>query len=187
MLNSNGTKFLPYGLLVVIFAALLFKPLHAGMNVEQYLPPPSVIESDEARQRVEKQIEHERKQAEILQQQQAAEREAESLKQEMERQQRPFAVKLVEQRCLTCHTPDVLEQQSRSLLHWALVVQRMHRLNGAPLESGDTLVIAKHLAQQSGVSPLRTLVEYFVLALVILVFLGVIWRSINLIKRKGKA
>lgn len=158
------------------------------MNIEDLLPPPSYIGSEEDRIKVQKQIENEREQARIRQEQDVAKREAQRLELDLERQQRPYPVRLVEQRCLTCHSPDVLVQPPRSLLNWALVVQRMYWLNGAPLQSGDTQVIAQHLAQQNSVTRSRLVVEYLALTLVLLAFLALIWQSIKMVKRiRGKA
>jgi quinohemoprotein amine dehydrogenase alpha subunit len=66
---------------------------------------------------------------------------------------------IVRQKCSACHKPDekgqveVIEETRKSPEEWKAVVDRMIRLNSAPLPEGDFYPIIKELSRYLGLSP----------------------------------
>ena len=156
----------------------------AGMDVDEYLPPPPPITDEH-----EARIQRERITREIEAAREAADREAQALTREQERiererAKRPLAVQLIEARCANCHEDDTIFAKGRSRLGWEAVVLRMKWLNGADLKSGERKVIATWLAREYGVPTWRKASEILALFVSIIAAVWVV-RTLNTRRNKG--
>jgi hypothetical protein len=152
-LRRHGHRFSLTGAIVLVSLVLGMQNTgRAGMNVDEYLPPPPPIADEHEariqRERIAREIEAAREAAK--REAQAREREQERI--ERERASRPLAVQLIEARCASCHEDNTIFAKGRSRLGWESVVLRMKWLNGADLKSGERSVIASWLAAEYGVS-----------------------------------
>ncbi len=169
-----------------VLIALLSTPLGADVSFEDLVPNDQVVLSEAERESIRKQIAADR--AREAQRQQ----EARLAQQERERQwqanqaQRPLAELRVEQRCLTCHTPQLLAEQPRTLLHWGLVVQRMKWLNGADIPMAETYSLAQQLAQANPARSSRRWMDVLVLISVFMVVSFVGWQGYKKIAKQNK-
>lgn len=140
----------------IVFILMAFSAgLHADVSFEDMVGEIAPITDEAERERIQQQIAADRQAAKERQRQAASAQQAALKLWQNQQAQRPIEEQRVEQRCLTCHTPELLLQQPRSLLHWGLVVQRMKWFNGADVPIFETYSIAKHLAEQNPVSQAR--------------------------------
>lgn len=73
---------------------------------------------------------------------------------------RPLGLRLVEQRCTTCHSPDQLARHRYGPIGWWAVLLRMEFLNGARFASGERRVIVAHLASAHAATALQASIEW---------------------------
>lgn len=160
--------------------------LQAGVNIEDLLPPTSPIVDEAERDRIQQQIDADRARASQREQvERIAQQERERQWQAMQAQ-RPLGEQRVEQRCLTCHTPQLLAEQPRSLLQWGLVVQRMKWFNGADIPMAETYSIAQHLAETHPVTTVMRWLDSLFLVSFFIVFGLLSWRLHKKTKMKTK-
>jgi cytochrome c553 len=90
---------------------------------------------------------------------------------------RPYPERLLDS-CAACHAPAALAGVSHSWLGWYLTLSRMRWLNGASLDHAQILILTDHLTQRQPADQFKTLREYLVVALPVvlplLLWLG--WR-----------
>lgn len=66
---------------------------------------------------------------------------------------RPYAERVLLERCTSCHGPDRWAAQARTRLGWWWVVLRMQYLNGAIIAPGERSVIVEELVRNGPASP----------------------------------
>lgn len=161
----------------LIGAALAACPARGEMSAGDYQAGSRrMSNADRARESARVAEEHER--AAVA----AQDREAEAAEQkaalQARRQAMPPGARLVEDRCTTCHTTDVLSAYRRGWLGWWAIVLRMEMLNGARIDSGERREIVAHLSSRQRGSLARTAAEWTVLLAVLgsPMVLGLWWR-----------
>jgi len=152
----------------------------AGMDIDEYMPRSELIElTDEEAQRQRERVLREAERARV----QAAERErheaAERMRIDAEHAARPFAVRLIEQRCVGCHDMELVTFKPRTRIGWEWVVLRMQWINGAALAPGERTIIATHLADRHRAPARRALAELATALLVFGIAGWLSWRRIR--------
>lgn len=136
-------------LAMIVFLAGAALPAHAEMAGDDYRSP-SVLSSPQERARVAEELEAERQRMAFeAEQQQKAQARAMAL-QRQQAQQRPPGERLLDAKCTSCHSLDIVKSQHKSRLGWRWTVERMRWWHGASLEWGEAGVITQHLAQTRG-------------------------------------
>jgi hypothetical protein len=156
---SAGRRF-ALGTTIALLAAT---SAHAEMDHRDYqateMTGPAAMRSELQRRIEAERIEAARRAAEA----QAA-AEAARHAHEAELAARPYPVRLAEARCATtCHGPERFADTRHGWLGWLLVILRMRILNGALIESGESTVLARHLADTQAPGPWAVALEYAML------------------------
>lgn len=79
-------------------------------------------------------------------------------------QARPYAERLIELRCQTCHEAGYYQGKFHGSLGWTAVILRMILLNGAEVSAADRAVLVEHLVATQPPTPVRQALEWAVLA-----------------------
>jgi len=132
------------------------------MNAEEYQADARRLTEEELAREIAR-LADERERAEAAERARQAAEEAERLAQEAQRRAAmPLGLRLIEERCTRCHSPDFLANQRRGWLGWWAVVLRMELLNGAEFAAGERRVIVDYLAEHQNASSVRNALEWLV-------------------------
>ncbi len=123
------------------------------------------VESDEERRRLQALLEAERQAAAAREAAAAAEAQHRQAQKLLERESRPYPLRLTEQRCTGCHGLEELAHSRHGWLGWWVTVLRMEILHGARIGPGERAPIVAHLARSQPATPPRQAAEWVVAAL----------------------
>lgn len=85
----------------------------------------------------------------------------------------PYPQRLYHRLCLGCHPLDVLAQVRHTWPGWYLTIERMRWLNRAAVTSDEALAISRYLAKQQPLQGWQRLLEYGLIALLLLGLPGI--------------
>lgn len=134
--------------LLPFFAGVVL-PVHAEMSGDDYRSP-TVLSSPQDRARVARELEAEQQRMVLeAEQQEKARAVAMELRRQRE-QQRPLGERLLDAKCTSCHSLEIVTSQNKNGFGWRWTVERMRWWHGVSLEKGEAGVIAQYLAQTRG-------------------------------------
>lgn len=142
-------------------------PASAGLDIEDYLPPPQQPSSADEARRQHARVLAERAQAHHIAAEKARLRAAESARQAAVLMERPAGEQLLEARCLNCHPMELVLLTPRTRLAWEALIWRMQWINGAELESGERPIIAAYLTTVRPAPRRRAVFELIALGLLL--------------------
>jgi hypothetical protein len=146
----------------------------AEMASEEYASE-HALSSPAERERARARIEAERQEETRREAARQSEAEAARTRAEAERARRPYAERLLEARCGSCHALDALANTRHTLLGWHLTIARMRWWNGASMSQSEALTLAAHLAERQPSRGGARVVEMLVLALPLVLVGGFLW------------